>query len=40
MAVLAGNIHRIGDILKQHEQKREKRKRKYSDRDTAYKLAA
>jgi len=30
LAVLARNIHRIGDILKQQEQKREKRKRKYS----------
>ena len=40
LAVLARNIHRIGDILKQQEQKREKRKRKYSDRDTTYKLAA
>jgi hypothetical protein len=40
MAVLARNIHRIGDILKQQEQKREKRKRKYADRETAYKLAA
>ena len=40
MAVLARNIHRIGDILKQQEQKREKRKRKYSDRDTALKRAA
>ena len=40
MAVLARNIHRIGDILKQQEQKREKRKRKYSDRDTALKWAA
>jgi transposase, IS5 family len=40
MAVLARNIHRIGDILKQQAQKREQRKRKYSDRDTTYKLAA
>ncbi len=40
MAVLARNIHRIGDILKQQEQKREKRKRKYSDRDTTLKWAA
>lgn len=40
LAVLARNIHRIGDILKQQEQKREKRKRKFSDRDTPYKLAA
>ena len=40
MAVLARNIHRIGDILKQQEQKRAKRKRKYADRDTTYRLAA
>ncbi len=40
MAVLARNIHRIGAILKQQEQKREKRKRKYSDRDTTLKWAA
>lgn len=40
MAVLARNIHRIGDILKQQEQKREKRKRRYSDRDTTLKWAA
>jgi IS5 family transposase len=40
MAVLARNIHRLGDILKQQEQKREKRKRKYSDRDNTFKLAA
>ena len=40
MAVLARNIHRLGDILKQQEQKREKRKRKYADRDTTYRLAA
>ncbi len=30
MAVLARNIHRIGDILKQQELKREKRKRRYA----------
>jgi transposase, IS5 family len=40
MAVLARNIHRIGDILKQQEQKREKRKRRYSDHDTTLKWAA
>lgn len=40
MAVLARNIHRIGDILKRQEQKRAKRKRKYADRDTTYRLAA
>ena len=40
LAVLARNIHRIGAILWQKEQERAKRKRKYSDRDTTYKLAA
>jgi len=40
MAVLARNIHRIGAILWQREQARAKRRRKYSDRDTTYKLAA
>ena len=40
MAVVARNIHRIGAILWQHEQERAKRKRKYADRDTTYKLAA
>jgi IS5 family transposase len=40
MAVLARNIHRIGDILKQQDEKREKRKRKRVDRDAAYRLAA
>lgn len=40
LAVVARNIHRIGVILWQQEQAREKRKRKYSDRDTTYKLAA
>lgn len=40
LAVVARNIHRIGDILWQQEQKRVKRKKKYSDRDTTYKLAA
>jgi IS5 family transposase len=40
LAVVARNIHRIGAILWQQEQQRAKRKRKYSDRDTTYKLAA
>lgn len=40
LAVVARNIHRIGAILWQQEQARERRKRKYSDRDTTYKLAA
>ena len=40
LAVLARNIHRIGAILWQQEQERAKRKKKYSDRDTTYKLAA
>lgn len=40
LAVVARNIHRIGAILRQRDQEREQRKRKYSDRDTTYKLAA
>ena len=40
LAVVARNIHRIGAILWQQEQKRAQRKRKYSDRDTTYKLTA
>jgi hypothetical protein len=40
LAVVARNIHRIGAILWQKDRDREKRKRKYSDRDIAYKLAA
>jgi len=40
LAVLARNIHRIGAILKQQEQKRERRKRKHAQRDTPYKLVA
>jgi transposase, IS5 family len=40
LAVVARNIHRIGALLWQQEQKRAQRKRKYSDRDTTYKLAA
>ena len=40
LAVVARNIHRIGAILWRQEQEREQRKRKYSDRDTTYKLTA
>ena len=40
LAVVARNIHRIGEILWRQEQERAKRKKKYSDRDTTYKLAA
>jgi len=40
LAVVSRNIHRIGAILWRQEQERAKRKRKYSDRDTTYKLAA
>jgi len=40
LAVVARNIHRLGAILWQQDQARAKRKRKYSDRDTTYKLAA
>ena len=40
LAVVARNIHRIGAILWQREQEREKRKTRYADRDTTYKLAA
>ena len=40
MAVVARNIHRIGAILWQREQERAKRKTKYAERDTTYKLAA
>jgi len=40
LAVVARSIHRIGAILKQQEQTRERRKKKYADRDTTYKLAA
>ena len=40
MAVVARNIHRIGAILWQQQQKRAQRKRRYCDRDTTYKLSA
>ena len=36
----AVGIHRIGALLWQQEQEREKRKTRYADRDTTYKLAA
>ena len=39
-AVVARNIHRIGDILWKQEQLREQRKKKYSGRAPPYKLAA
>ena len=39
-AVVARNTHRIGAILWQQEQEREKGKTRYADRDTTYKLAA
>ena len=40
LAVVARNIHRIGAILWQQDQERERRKTRYADRDTTYKLAA
>ena len=40
LAVVARNIHRIGAILWQQEQKRERRKKKYSHRAPPYKRAA
>jgi len=40
LAVLARNIHRIGDILWKQEQLREQRKKKYSGRAPPCKLAA
>ena len=40
LAVLARNIHRIGEILWQRNKKREQRKSPPADRDTTYKLAA
>lgn len=40
LAVVARNIHRIGDILWHQQKAREQRKTKYADRDTTYKLAA
>ena len=40
LAVVARNIHRIGAILKQQQQQRGQRKKKYSDRECTFKLAA
>lgn len=40
LAVVARNIHRIGAILWHQQQERDRRKRKYSDRDTTDRLAA
>ena len=40
LAVVARNIHRIGDILWKQEQLREQRKKKYSNRAPPCKLAA
>ena len=40
LAVEARNIQRIGAILTQQQQQREKRKVKYSDRECTFKLAA
>ena len=40
LAIVARNIHRIGAILWQQDQERERKKRKHADRDTPYKLAA
>ena len=40
LAVVARNIHRIGDILWKQEQERAQRKVNYRDRDTPHKLAA
>lgn len=40
LAILARNIHRIGDIVWQRDIEREQRKVKYAQRDTTYKRAA
>jgi hypothetical protein len=40
LAVVARNIHRIGAILREHENRRAKRKSRYADRDMPHKLAA
>ena len=40
LAVLARNIHRIGAILKERENRRAKRATRYAQRDSPYKLAA
>ncbi|HRF74245.1 MAG TPA: hypothetical protein PL117_15875, partial [Accumulibacter sp.] len=40
LAVVARNIHRIGAILRERENRRAKRKTRYADRDMPHKLAA
>ena len=40
LAVVARNIHRIGAILREQENRRAKRKSRYADRDMPHKLAA
>jgi IS5 family transposase len=40
LAVVARNIHRIGAILREQENRRAKRKTRYADRDLPHKLAA
>ena len=40
LAVVARNIHRIGAILREQENRRAKRKTRYADRDMPHKLAA
>lgn len=40
LAVVARNIHRIGAILREQENRRAKRKSRYADRDRPHKLAA
>jgi len=40
LAVVARNVHRLGAILKEQETRWAKRKTRYADRNTTYKLAA
>jgi IS5 family transposase len=40
LAVLARNIHRVGAILWQRDELRERRRAKYSDRESSHRLAA
>jgi IS5 family transposase len=40
LAEVARNIHRIGAILRERENRRAKRKIRYADRDMPHKLAA
>jgi IS5 family transposase len=40
LAVVARNIHRIGAILRDGENRRAKRKTRYADRDMPHKMAA